>query len=70
MSHFFSQPEEIDLVLLEMARNGEDAKVTAADRARFDCASWSGSYITPYRAALMKTLGFRSTTPLPPTDRG
>lgn len=68
MSHTLSQPEEIDCVLMEMAKNGLENDVSFTDERYFDCAakgSWSGSYITPYRAALMRSINNLSN-PKPP----
>lgn len=59
MSHTLSQPEEIDCILMEMAKNGIEMDAPVTDNGSFNSApkeSWSGRYITPYRAALMRSI--------------
>lgn len=59
MSHTLSQPEEIDRVLLEMAKDGTEISPSIVDKRNFNFSSkdaWSGSYMTPYRAALMRSI--------------
>lgn len=68
MSHTLSQPEEIDCVLMEMAKNGMEMEAPFTDKGHFNRdakESWSGSYITPYRAALMRSINNLSN-PKPP----
>ncbi|KAF0206062.1 MAG: hypothetical protein FD173_536 [Gallionellaceae bacterium] len=68
MSHTLSQPEEIDCVLMEMAKNGLEKNAPFTDKGhsiRAAQESWSGSYITPYRAALMRSINSLSN-PKPP----
>lgn len=63
MSHTYSQPEEIDFVLImEMAKNSEEARMPASHEVRFDEASWSGSHVLPSLAALMKTMDVQSVS--------
>ncbi|MFA5826602.1 MAG: hypothetical protein WC825_11630 [Gallionellaceae bacterium] len=59
MSHTLSQPEEIDCVLMEMAKNGIEIDTPVTDKGHFNSApkeSCSGRYITPYRAALLRSI--------------
>lgn len=42
MSHVFSQPEEIDLALMERSGNTEEANSPILDGARFNSTNWSG----------------------------
>ncbi|TAJ80743.1 MAG: hypothetical protein EPO42_03760 [Gallionellaceae bacterium] len=56
MSHTLSQPEEVDLVLMEMAWNNKVDVPAMAKREIKKSSSWegSGSYVSPYRAMHMK----------------
>ncbi len=59
MSHTLSQPEEIDCVLMEMAKNGMEIDAPTADKEFINSTppqDRSGRYITPYRAALMRSI--------------
>lgn len=59
MSHTLSQPEEIDCVLMEMAKNGMEIDAPTADKKFINGTppqDRSGRYITPYRAALMRSI--------------
>ncbi len=60
MSKKLTQPEEIDYLLKEMAGNG--LKLDAPDagivyRRGSTHADWHGDYVSPYRAAYMKSNG-------------
>jgi hypothetical protein len=63
MSRNLTQPEEIDLVLHEMAKNTMDADRETRDTkplARSAQEGWDTGSISPYRAAYMKAHGLVS----------
>ena len=60
MNRNLSQPEEIDLILNEMAKRDMEAEVPIRDSRpfpRFSQEGWNGGYVSPYRAAYMKAHG-------------
>lgn len=70
MSQKLTQPEEIDLILNEMA--GNVLKVdepVRGDKCGVAPAVWHGCYVPPYRAAYMKSHGL-SVRSDPPRQSG
>lgn len=68
MSHKPTQPEEIDHVLMEMAVHDLKVEPPETDKKNLNGATlmdWSGSSVSPYRAAYMKShsLSIRSDVP-------
>jgi hypothetical protein len=58
MSHTLSQPEEVNHALMEMARKDMQADIPVTDKENLfegTQKSWRGSYVSPYRAAYMKS---------------
>ncbi len=56
MSHTLTQPEEVDLIFMEMAWNDREEIVPETDhRKQPPQERWYGSYIPPYRAMHMKS---------------
>ncbi len=57
MSHNVTQPEEIDIVLMQMEENDMNADSLVTDRKHFNRAvqkSWHAGYVPPYRAAFIR----------------
>lgn len=59
MSHTLSQPEEVNHALMELVRNEMKVNTSIADKknlAERTQESWRGSYVSPYRAAYLRSL--------------
>ena len=59
MSHTLSQPEEIDRIMMEMAKYDVMGDSSLTDKKHAKEAvqeSWSGSYVSPYRAVHMRLI--------------
>jgi len=63
MSRNLTQPEEIDLVLHEIAKNAREADLELSDTKPLTKSTherWNTGSISPYRAAYMKAHGLVS----------
>ena len=57
MSHNLSQPEEIDMVMMEMEEGDANVGVPVTDKAHLNGGAqqgWRAGYVPPYRAAVVR----------------
>jgi hypothetical protein len=57
MNHNVTQPEEIDIVLMQLEESDMNAEQLVRDKRHFNGAckkSWHAGYVPPYRAAFIR----------------